>query len=460
MTRVIVLGGGIAGLATAWYLGRSAPPDLDLDVRVIEPAATCGGRIQSDRDGGTVFEWGPHGFLDNAPETLELADAVGLGSRRIESRADARRRFVLHGGRLKEVPHSPGGLFRSDLLGAGAKLRLFLEPFVRKGDFVDESVAAFAARRLGKGVVAPLLEPFVTGVYAGDPAQLSVRCAFPQLWQLEREHGSLLRGMMRRGREQRQRGEPRRTPVLCSFRDGMAELPRALKAALGNRCHAGVRVRAVLRDGDGYAVELDGGPVPVMRADVLVLAVPTAAAAGLTEGFDRDLAATLRTIPHAGIAVVYLSFPRGRVGGDVEAFGFLCARAERRDILGCIYASSVFEGHAEPDTVVLRALLGGVHRPELAEQGDDALAGLALRDLAPLLELRGEPERVRVFKHPRGIPQYTLGHQSRLAAIDSVLRKYPTLFVTGAGYRGVSVNDCIANAKKVAGNVVRFLLHR
>ncbi len=460
-TRVIIVGGGVAGLSTATFLRDAAPPDLKLDVRVLESSGVPGGKVRSELTEGFVHEWGPHGFLDDGRDTLDLIHRVGLESRRIESRLAARRRFILVGGRLEEVPHSLAGMIGTRLLPPAAKLRLLREPFVKRIEAHDESVAAFARRRFGDAVVPALVEPLVTGIHAGDAAQLSFRSAFPRLHEMEREHGSLLRAMARRARERRRSGAPRRLPTLCSFPTGMGELTNAVARHLGDAYRGGVDVVSIDRDGDGYALDVEAAAATeTLRADVLVLAAPSHAAARLADRFDPDLAATFRTIPYAPVAVVCLVFPRDRVGVDTEAFGFLCARSERRRVLGCVFASSIFAGHAPDGMVSLRVMLGGALDPDVVAAGSSEIVEIAAREVGEILRVGGEPIDARVFAHHAAIPQYRLGHQARLAAVDAQLRRHPNLFVTGAAYRGASVNDCIANGRKTATHVLRHLLMR
>ncbi|MBI4881045.1 MAG: protoporphyrinogen oxidase [Planctomycetes bacterium] len=457
MKRVVVVGGGVAGLAAAHYLA-AARPRADLDVRLIEASPHPGGKTRTIREGGCVLEWGPHGILDNAPLTMDLIAELGLSARLLLSRDEARRRHVLYAGRLQDVPASPRGLLASGLLPLSGKLRLFLEPFVRARAPAEESVADFAARRLGKAVIAPLLEPFVTGIYAGDVRALSLRSCFPLLNELERDHGGLLRGMMARAKQRKARGEARRLPALCSFKSGLGELTEALMRSLGESYLGETRVRALKRQGSGYFLELTGKGPQSLAADALVLALPVDAARGLVEPLDAELAAALAAIPLAGIAVVCATFPRERVRHPLDSFGFLCARGEGRRILGCIFASSVFSGHAPPGLVSLRALLGGVFSPEIARAPEESIAGAALADLDDLLGLRGEPERLRVFRHERALPQYNLGHAERLAAIERALTRHPGLFLAGAGYSGVSVNDCVRSGRNTAEKVLCQLL--
>jgi protoporphyrinogen/coproporphyrinogen III oxidase len=455
-TRVVIVGGGIAGLSCAWFLTRTAAPDLGLDVRVLELGDRVGGKLRSERDDGVVYEWGPHGILDDAEDTRTLIRELELEERVVRARESMKQRWVLWNGKLHAVPTSPPALLSSSLLSLGAKLRVFKEPFVKAIDAYDESIADFAKRRFGGGVVEPLVEPGVAGIFAGDVAQLSLRSAFPKLHALEQEHGSVLKGFGKLAKERRARGEG--APTLLSFREGMGELPSALARSLGDRIQTRVKITSISRDGSGYALDVEGAQVPTMRADVLVLACASSEAKRLVTRLDPDLASNLGLIPTAPIAVVCLAFERGQVAHPLDGFGFLCARREQRAILGAIFASSVFEGHAPEGVVQLRALLGGALGKKHAALDDEEVTRVAKRELSEILGIRGEPRAARVFRHPLAIPQYVVGHHARLAAIDSQLNRHPQLYVAGASYRGVSVNDCVKSGRVVAGNLLRHRL--
>ncbi len=462
-TKVVIVGAGVAGLAAAWFLKRTKPPDFPLEITVLERSNHVGGKIYSDRVDGMLYEWGPHGILNDAEDTRTLVSELGLEPRIVYARDDMKKRYVLWNGRLVPVPTSPPAFLASPLLSFAAKLRALAEPFVKKIDAFDESVADFARRRLGKGVIEPLVEPAIAGIFAGDIERLSLRSAFPKLHVLEQKHGSILKGFARSAKERRARGDL--PPTLISFRDGLTELPAAIERALESRVRTGTKIDSIARDGEGYSLRLayptgatgaTGGP---MRADVLILALSSTDAKELVRPFDQDLASNLGLISSAPVSVCCLEYERGQVKHPLDGFGFLCAKREKRAILGAIFASSVFDGHAPPGRVQLRTLLGGALNPQYAKQDDDALVATARKELGEILNIVGEPRATRVFRHADAIPQYVVGHPARLAAIDSQLMRHPRLYVCGASYRGVSVNDCIGSGRKIAGNVLRYLLN-
>lgn len=449
--RVVIVGGGIAGLAVASeILALSEARGLEADVAVLEAAARPGGNIRSSREEGYLYEWGPTGFLDNVPETVALARRAGLGDRLTRASAAAERRFVVRGGRLRELPHGPLGFFASPVLSVSGRLRVLAEPFVPgRRDTSDESVLSFARRRIGREAAEVLVDAMVTGIWAGDADKLSVGSAFPKLVRLEREYGGLVRGMIGSWRKLSGGGPAGPGGKLSSFPDGLEELPAALGAALGPRLALRAPARAIERAaGNGWRVIAEGAPP--READVVVLAAPAWSAAAILEELDPELAGLAAAVPDVPVAVVHLGFGRAEAGGKLPGFGALAPRGETRSLLGVLVPSNIFPGRAPEDAVLATAMLGGARDPGVLDRDDGVLTAGALAEIRRITGLTAEPRFVRVLRHPRGIPQYNVGHGARLAAIDAALRRHPGLFVAGNSYRGIAINACAADAPKVA----------
>jgi len=408
-----VLGAGISGLAAGFTLG--AP--------VFEKSDRAGGNVYTERIGDCVVEWGPNGFLDNEPATLGLVRELGLDDRVVRARDSAAVRLIWRAGRLHRLPARPQQFLASGCLPLLGRLRCLLEPFMGKakdGDAFDESVWAFARRRLGRAAADVLVDAFVTGVFAGDPKRLSVRSAFPRLAALEREYGSLIRGAKGRG------FGPRGT--LTSFRDGLGELTDALAARVDLRLAS-----------PSYSLRPEG-------ADRVFCAVPAARAADLADADGRaELAAALRAIPTAPVAVAAFAVDEPL---DVpDAFGFLAPHGQGLRVLGALYSSSIFPGRAPPGQRLFRVLVGGRRDPEAVDLDDGALRELVARDLRRAWGTWKEPRWFRVFRHRLGIAQYELGHAGRLGSIDAHCPDWLTLI--GSSYRGVALNACVAEARGV-----------
>jgi oxygen-dependent protoporphyrinogen oxidase len=445
--RVAVVGGGIAGLAVAHALRRRAP---EAEVTVFEAAARAGGNIRSERVDGDLCEWGPHGFLDNARETLDLVGELGLAERVHRSDDRARRRFVFRNGRLHELPAGPGAFLASGLLSWRAKLRLAAEPWARSRPEGDETIHAFAARRIGGEAADVLVDSMVSGVFAGDPHALSLRACFPKMWQMESDHGGLFRALLVRMRTKRVgRGDPLGAPLgrLTSFRDGTEDLVHALARTLGPALRLGMPVTALRREGGGWRVlSADGG----VEADAVVLAGPPSRMASLASPVDDGLAHELSAIPSAGLAVVALGYDARRLPEPMDGFGFLVPRSEGPRVLGVLWDSSIYPGRAPEGKVLLRAMIGGARDEGAVRLDEDTLLATVRRDLRTTMHLEAEPELARVFRHPLGIPQYAVGHLARLERIEARLLRHPGLFVAGNAYRGVAIGACIADALPLA----------
>jgi oxygen-dependent protoporphyrinogen oxidase len=447
--RVAVLGRGISGLTAAHFLARAGHEVISID-----PSTLAGGLIRSERIDGFLCETGPQALLDGPASTRALVADAGLQSRIVPATATARRRFIHARGQLHPLPLNPIALARSRLLGWRGKLRLLREPFIRnQPDGPDESVLAFGTRRFGEETARALLAPAVIGIYAGDAAQLSARSALPRLWGFERARGSVLRGALAQRRASGGGGVGR--PI--TFPDGLQELARALDLPPGPR-RIVARATRVTRAGDGWRVELADG-MPAVEAGAVVIATPGRAAAELLEPLAPEAAAGLRAIPLAPAVVVCLGFRDAAIGVDLAAYGFLVARespaagAGRTPVLGCQYESSIFPGRAPPGAVLLRAILGGTFDPAIVDESDESITALTVADLRRLAGLSRAPDFVGIWRHREAIPQYTLGHATRVAGIDAALTRHPGLHLLGHAVRGVGLNDCIAAASALAGQI-------
>ena len=458
MLHVVVIGGGIAGLTVGHRLVRDAR-DRTIEVTVLEASDRPGGTIRSTRLGGYLCEHGPQGLLDNAPDTLDIIRELGLEA--VASTPGSRRRYLYRSGRLREVPGSPLSALTSDVISWRGKLRLAAEPLIRARAGEDETIHAFAARRLGREAAQTLVDPMVSGIYAGDAGRLSMRAAFPAIWELERDHGSLVRGMLAR-RRRLQTSTARPTPRfgrLMSFADGIEALPRALAGSLGGRVQTRSTATGLRRAAGGagssdgtWRVSLESGVE--IEADHVVIAGHPTIAAGLTTPFDPELGALLGGIPSAPVAVVAVGYPRAAITHSLEGFGFLVPRSEGLRTLGVLWESSIFPGRAPADHVLLRVMIGGAHDPDAVRQDNDGLLALARGDLHRTLAVSAPPDFTHVVRHATGIPQCTVGHTARMVRIDDRLGRWSGLHVTGWGYRGVSINHCISDAVQVAAGIV------
>lgn len=466
--RVVITGAGIAGLSIARELLRQAP---DAEVLVLEGRDRVGGNVRSDFVNGYLCESGPDGFLDNAPATLALVDSIGLTPALLPSRDAARRRFIFRDGRLHEVPRSPGAFLKSRILSLPGKLRIAAEPFASRGPAHDETIHDFAERHIGPEAADVLVGSMVLGIFAGDARQLSLRACFPKMAVMEAAHRSVFRAMLARRADLR-KGNGVGAPAgkLHSFGGGMEQLPRALAASLGSRVRLDSRVIALSRR-QGYepgqfprevgarAFTVRAGGESI-EADAVVLAGPSSDSADLVRPFDTALGELLSKVPSGPLAVICLGFDETAVvrdRGPLNGFGFLVPREQGPRILGVLWESSIYPHRAPEGKALIRVMIGGAADPAAIQLDDAELVDCVRRDLARTMNLRATPEFVRIVRHRRGIPQYTVGHHTRLSRIDTLLSEHPGLFVAGNSYRGVSINACVEDALLVAARVADHL---
>jgi oxygen-dependent protoporphyrinogen oxidase len=458
--RVVIVGGGITGLAAAHCLHQRRP---NVQVILLEGDTRLGGKIITERVDGFVVEGGPDSFLAAKPRGLGLCRELGLGPHLNGVRGSARRASVMHGQKLYELPDGLTGLIptrlgpvvRSGLLSPFGKARLALDLFLppRPG-MEDESLAVFTRRRLGREAYERLVEPLMSGIYAGDGEQLSLAATFPQLRQAEREHGSLIRGVLA--------GKPGRAPDVkhhigfLTPANGLAELVQALQAELRQvDIRLGARVAQASPLANGYQVRLAGGEA--LHADALILATPAFVNAELVAGFDAELAAALRGIPYISTATVSLAYPLAQIPRPPDSHGYLIPRAEGRPLLACTFTSLKFAQRAPEEFMLIRAFVGRAGQEDVLNGSDEDLLALVRAELRRTLGISAFPVLSRVYRWPQGMPQYTLGHLGRMAQIEQRLAAHPGLYMAGNAYRGVGIPDCIASAEAAAEHVSAFL---
>ena len=455
--RIAIVGGGIAGLSLGFALTRSRF-NIDADVLVLERSARPGGNIRTENLDGFLCEWGPNGFLDNVPETLALVDALGIRNRLVRSSDAARRRFIYRRARLHEVPAGPIAFLTTGLLSWRGKLRIVREPWAEPAPAGDETLAAFATRRIGAEAAAVLIDPMVSGIFGGNARELSLRACFAKMADMEAEHGGLFRALIARMRQRRgQRLDVAPTGTLTSFEGGTQDLIDALAARLGPALRLNTDVTGLARERGRWQLTTTSGP---LAADAVVLAGAAGVSANLVKPFSYRIATILREIRSAPLAVVGLAYDEAEVArtrGPLDGFGFLVPRGEGLRLLGALWDSSVYPGRAPAGRAFIRVIMGGAHDPDVLALGDEALVDTARHELRVAMQLRTAPLFTKVFRHPLGIPQYTVGHLDRLAEIDRRLAAWPGLFLAGNAYRGPSINSCIADAERLASAAAAYL---
>jgi oxygen-dependent protoporphyrinogen oxidase len=458
---VVIVGGGIAGLAAAYRLAQRAP---GLPVTVLESEVRLGGKLRTERVDGFVVEGGPDAFLASKPRGAGLARELGLGDRLQGLSPQAQRARVRHAGRLHAlpegltglVPRRMGPLLRSPLLSARGKVRLALEVLLPPSSPAgDETLARFIRRRLGPEAYDRLFEPLLSGIYAGDGERLSLAATFPQLQHLERAYGGLWRGAL--ATRHTTAGQAR--SAFLTLPGGMGELVEALAARLsesGTRLVTGAHVTAVHREPAGHwLVETNRGER--LDAPAVLVATPANRAGALLAAVDETLARRLSELEYVSPVTVSLAYRLADVPGSLAATGYVVPRAEGRPALACTFSSTKFAGRAPEGWALLRVYLGRAGERDMTSAADTALVQLAQAELRQTLGVQAEPLRQWVFRWRDGLPQYNLGHLERVAAVRRQLAAQPGLYLAGAAYQGVGIPDCITSGETAADQALAGL---
>lgn len=435
--KTLVIGGGLAGLAAAYRLSLRGA-----EVVLLERDARPGGKITTEKRAGFVLEGGPDSFVSYKPALAELCRELGLGSEL--QPAEPLPTLILCGGRLEPLPEGVSIAFTkmwpmlaTRLLTWKGKLRAGWEPFVPpQPEAEDESLRDFVARRLGPEFYERVAEPLLAGVYGGDPATLSVESTFPRLRELERRHGSLVKGLRARGG-----GPP--GPLFWTIRGGLSTVVEALRSKLGAALRLETEVSALARTGGGWRADTPGGS---FEAPAVVLAAPAFDAARLLAESLPETAALVGRIPYGPAGTVSFGFADG--GALPRASGFLAPASEGLAMLGCTFSSLKYPGRAPAGSGLVRAYLGS--RGDWLREPDEAVARLALREIKDALALPGEPLFAVVRRWARGMPQYRLGHETLLRSIESSLEGVAGLVLAGSPYRGIGLPDCVESGGRAA----------
>lgn len=454
--HVVVIGAGISGLTAAFWLKQQGVP-----VTVLERDAVPGGTMRTTHDAGWLVETGPNSALETTPVIGAMLDILGLTRDRLYADEASNNRYILRGGTLHALPMSPPAFLRSRLWTTRGKLRLLKEPFVGRAGR-EETIAEFVERRLGREFLDYAINPFVAGVFAGDPGQLSVQSAFPKLYALEEKYGGLIRGMIGGARERKKRAEVAKDRAkMFSFTRGMQQFPDTIAEHLGMavQCNCAVTAIGVQPSGGdrGLSFTVDymlGGRVSRLEATDVVLAVPAYAAAALIDTHSPTLAEALRGISYPPVAEVFLGYRQDQCGRPLDGFGYLIPAVEQRSILGTIWSSALFPGRAPDGHCALTTFVGGSRQPAMVALPDAELLANVRRELAEIMAVRGEPVYARVIRWEKAIPQYDLGHRKVMAMVDALEASHPGLVVCSNYRGGIAVGDCVRNGKEVAGRIV------
>lgn len=462
--HVVVVGGGIAGLAAVHRLVREAP---DVHVTLIEAEDRLGGKIATERDDDFVIESGPESFLAGKPRGVGLAAELGLADRLQGVVPQPKRAFILHRNRLHDLPEGLTGLVptrlaplaRSSLLSPWGKARVALDYVLpARRDVADEPLGAFIRRRLGHEAWERLVEPLMAGIYAADGDELSLAATFPQLREAERQYGGVIRGVLA-ARGSTPASDRPRSPFLAPA-GGLGELVSALDGQLregGASVRTGAGAASVSIVDGGYEIQL--GNRDSLRAGALILATPAFATADLLAGIAPSLANDLAGITHSSTAIVTLAYRRDDIPHPLNGHGYVVPRAEGLPILACTWSSRKWAARAPNGWELLRVFIGrsGDRQVDVSTADDASLIGMARQEVTARLGVSAAPGLTRVHRWPQGMPQYTMGHPERVARIEAATQALPGLLLAGAAYRGVGLPDCIASGERAAESAMAHL---
>ncbi len=451
---IAVIGGGLTGLTAACRLHREGHR-----VTVFERTARPGGVIASHAEAGWLAEAGPNS-IQETPEITALVNELGLARDRQVANPAARNRFIVRRGRLVPVPLSPPALLVSPLFSLRARFKVLRELLSRpRLRTTDTSLASFVAAHFGQEIVDYGLNPLVAGVYAGDPDKLSARYAFPNLWQLERRHGSLLRGFRAQAAERRARGESSGLVPIISFERGLQALPEALANALPpGSVRPGTQVTSLIPGRPWKIIASEGDTVQSADFDAVLLALPAPALAQLVFGTlaERPLA-SLDHLPSPPVSSLFLGFRRDQVRHPLNGFGALLPARERRSLLGVLFSSTLFPGRAPDGHVALTVFVGGMRQPDAGRLATPELLAAVLPDLRELLGITGDPVFTRHSFWPKAIPQYNVGHERFLEPLVQCENRYDGLFIGGNSRDGISLPDCVRSGLKLAQRATEYM---
>lgn len=450
--KLVVIGAGISGLTTAYLLFKEG-----YDVIVLEQKDKVGGSIETVSSDGFIFDRGPNSGLETTPLIQQLVKELNLEHQFIYANREGNKRYILRNGRLHALPMSPPVFFKTKLFSGKAKLRLLAEPFIgRSKDGYYQSIAEFVTRRLGKEFLDYAINPFVAGVYAGKPEDLSVKSAFPKLYALEEEYGGLIVGTIRSIHKRKKSKEvSKQSAKMFSFKDGMRVLPEAITEKLGNRVSTGVEVTSVRSTAEGsYGVTFrDGNQTLTLLADVVLSTVPAYKAAELFGHFDDQLAKHLNEIYYPPVLVLYLVYERSVVGQPLDGFGFLIPEKEQKSFLGAIWSSVIFPNRSDESKAAFTLFIGGSRDAGFVDDVEQMVIDRARREFELIMKISAEPILISKRLWPKAIPQYNLGYVEHENFFDHFEKDNKGVFLSGNYRGGISVGDCIKNAELVANKI-------
>ena len=466
--RVIVIGGGIAGLAAAYRLAELASANsLSINITLLEASARLGGSIATERVGDFLVEAGPDSFITEKPWALRLCDRIGLTARLVSTQSAYQKIYIVHDGKLIELPEgffllAPTRVWpfiQTSLFSWPGKLRMAMELFLPRGEVnEDESLGSFVRRRFGNEALERVAQPLVGGIYASDPDKLSLTATMPRFKEMELKKRSVIYAMWSAERERaknREAGSGARWSLFVTLAGGMQELVDAIAQRLPE---GAIRLNSPATDLHCNADKtwrVAVGGKEIIDADAVILATPAFRSADLLARVASDAAAEMKNISYASTATVSLAYRSEDFPQVPDSFGFVVPAVEKRKIMACTFSSLKYSGRAPEDQILLRAFVGGSLQPELFSDDDRTMEKNVGDELASLLGVRAAPLFTRIWRHPNSMPQYHVGHDARVKRIETALQPFPTLALAGSAYHGVGISDCVRTGEEAAETIIK-----
>lgn len=449
--KVLVIGAGISGLTTAYLLSKKG-----FDITVIEKNNSVGGSIESVFENGFLFDRGPNSALETTPVIGQLIKELGLEHELLYASKQANKRYILRNNTLHSLPMSPQGLIKTRLFSGKAKLRLMAEPFIgRSNDGYYQSLAEFVKRRLGQEFLDYAINPFVAGVYAGRPEDLSVKSAFPKLYALEEKYGGLIIGTVRSIRERKKRAEiAKQSAKMLSFKSGMIALPKAIEKYFGNNVLLSSEVISVDKNGSGFSISYQQeGTTNKIYCDAVLSTIPSYTASSIFTKYDNEFKTHAEAIYYPPVLVYYLVYDKKKIKQDLDGFGFLIPAKENKSFLGALWSSVIFSDRTDESKAAFTLFIGGSRNPDFVKEDRKNLLTKVRKEFDALMGISAEP----IFSSERfwekAIPQYNLGYVEHERFFDDFEMRNPGIFISGNFRGGISVGDCVKNAALVCDKI-------
>ncbi len=446
----VILGAGISGLTTAYLLQKKG-----YSVTVFEARGDPGGTMISEFHNRFLIDYGPNSTLETTPLIREIVHDIGLDNELVYASNIAKKRYILRNGKLHPLPMNPFALLSTNLFSLRAKLRLLKEPFIKKSNMNEESIADFVRRRLGNEFLDYAINPFVSGVYAGDPEKLSVKFAFPKLFELEERYGSLIQGAIKGKKERQKRNETSKSHArMFSFMNGMQSFPRAIAKKLGNSVEYNTAVTSLQKENNEYRIFYTKGEgTNSLHADIVISTVPAYVASKIFESFDRDLSLHLNKIYYPPVMTLFLGFNRKDIRHDLDGFGFLIPEKEHKTFLGAIWNSAIFPNRASEDKASFTLFIGGARMPHVFEMEKTKLIEIVISEFKEIMNIPADPILIQNKLWKQAIPQYNIGYHEHEEYFQKFEKNNPGLFLSGNYRGGISIGDCIKNAHVVSSKI-------